>query len=101
MRLSSNTKRIMEEHRGLKLSVEKLEELRKNRKKALRQKIKTVCPIIGRPTVNRKKNPKQRRARPSPEVILARSTYVWPKGISESKYDSKGNLKSKDDKIII
>lgn len=43
--------------------------------------------------INPKKNKSARRKRPSPEYRLNRGQYVWPRGISESKYDAMGKLR--------
>lgn len=44
-------------------------------------------PIIGQKPVNRKKDKRERRQRPSPTIRLNRGAFVFPK-TSESKYNS-------------
>ena len=75
------------------MNLEELKELRKHRKKVFKLRFNTIDQIIATKPVNRKKNRGERRQRPPHKAILARSEDVYPRGISESKYNPDGSLK--------
>jgi hypothetical protein len=68
-------------------------ELRKHRKKLFKMRFNITNQILGTKPANRKKNAELRRQRPSPQERLNRETYVWPKTMSESKYNPDGSLR--------